>query len=321
MSGAAGGGGRAAARSAIRLTPARVPPAASATTARVEVRPVEAAEKGAARGGHGEGASGFMLDGLTYVSVSNIGKRNLRAMVANEARKGHISGMAKKDGYHHGDLRAGLVEAARALVEANGPERLSLSDACRAAGVSTAAPYRHFPDKDALLFAVAQGGMDRQAAAMREAASHHSLGSVEAITAIGRAYVDFALREPGLFKLMFSLTRGHQNEAELVQKGEATFGIVLTQIAARTGLAARPSGGRADGLPALDLRARAVVPPDRRQALQARSRPARGHRRDDRGLGAAVPRSLTPDPGRTLRWINADRVWIAYGNRMARSVR
>jgi AcrR family transcriptional regulator len=122
------------------------------------------------------------------------------------------------------------------LVEANGPEKLSLSDACRAAGVSTAAPYRHFPDKDALLFAVAQGGMERQATAMREAASHHPLGSVEAITAIGRAYVDFALREPGLFKLMFSLTRGHQNEAELVRKGEATFGIVLTQIAARRAL-------------------------------------------------------------------------------------
>jgi AcrR family transcriptional regulator len=143
--------------------------------------------------------------------------------------------MAKKDGYHHGDLRAGLVEAARALVEANGPERLSLSDACRAAGVSTAAPYRHFPDKDALLFAVAQGGMDRHAGAMREAAAHHPLGSVEAITAIGRAYVDFALREPGLFKLMFSLTRGHADEADLVARGEATFGIVLGQIAARTG--------------------------------------------------------------------------------------
>jgi AcrR family transcriptional regulator len=143
--------------------------------------------------------------------------------------------MAKKDGYHHGDLRAGLVEAARALVETNGPEKLSLSDACRAAGVSTAAPYRHFPDKDALLFAVAQEGMERQAGMMREAASRHPFGSEAAIAAIGRAYVDFALREPGVFKLMFSLTRGHADEAALVAKGEATFGIVLAQIAARTG--------------------------------------------------------------------------------------
>jgi AcrR family transcriptional regulator len=143
--------------------------------------------------------------------------------------------MAKKDGYHHGDLRAGLVEAARALVEANGPEKLSLSDACRAAGVSTAAPYRHFPDKDALLFAVAQEGMERQAGMMREAASNNPLGSEAAVTAIGRAYVDFALREPGVFKLMFSLTRGHADEAALVARGEATFGIVLAQIAARTG--------------------------------------------------------------------------------------
>jgi AcrR family transcriptional regulator len=146
-----------------------------------------------------------------------------------------MMGMAKKDGYHHGDLRAGLVEAARALVEANGPERLSLSDACRAAGVSTAAPYRHFPDKDALLFAVAQEGMERQTVAMREAASRHPLGSEAAIAAIGRAYVDFARREPGVFKLMFSLTRGHADEAALVAQGEATFGIVLAQIAARKG--------------------------------------------------------------------------------------
>jgi AcrR family transcriptional regulator len=143
--------------------------------------------------------------------------------------------MAKKDGYHHGDLRAGLVEAARALVEEKGPEKLSLSDACRAAGVSTAAPYRHFPDKDALLFAVAQEGMERQAAMMREAAARHPLGSDAAIASIGRAYVDFAQREPGVFKLMFSLTRGHADEAALVAKGEATFGIVLSQIAARFG--------------------------------------------------------------------------------------
>jgi hypothetical protein len=114
------------------------------------------------------------------------------------------------------------------------------------------------------------------------------LGSEAAITAIGRAYVDFALREPGVFKLMFSLTRGHADEAALVAKGEATFGIVLAQIAARTG---RPSTIRRSCLPAsaLDLRPRAVVPADRRQALQARSGAARGRRRDDRGFRAAVP--------------------------------
>jgi AcrR family transcriptional regulator len=153
--------------------------------------------------------------------------------------------MAKKDGYHHGDLRAGLVEAARALVEENGPEKLSLSDACRAAGVSTAAPYRHFPDKDALLFAVAQEGMERQAAMMREAAARHPLGSEAAIAAIGRAYVDFALREPGVFKLMFSLTRGHADEAALV----AGRGDLRHRAGPDRGTAGRPDpAGRADGL-------------------------------------------------------------------------
>lgn len=145
--------------------------------------------------------------------------------------------MAKKEAYHHGDLRAGLVEAARALVEENGPERLSLSDACRAAGVSTAAPYRHFPDKHALLYAVAQEGMVRQAALMRAAAADHPMGSEAAIAALGRAYVGFATREPGVFRLMFGLTSGHADEAALIAQGEATFGIVLEQIAERTGRA------------------------------------------------------------------------------------
>jgi AcrR family transcriptional regulator len=141
--------------------------------------------------------------------------------------------MAKKDGYHHGDLRAGLVEAARALVEVNGPERLSLSDACRAAGVSTAAPYRHFPDKDALLFAVAQEGMERQA---------HDAGGAANTPWGARRRRRHRSRLRGLrdarARRVPADVQPHarpREEAALVAKGEATFGIVLAQIAARTG--------------------------------------------------------------------------------------
>ena len=57
----------------------------------------------------------------------------------------------KRGAYHHGDLRAGLVEATRALVEEKGPDHFSVAEACREAGVSTAAPYKHFKDKDEML--------------------------------------------------------------------------------------------------------------------------------------------------------------------------
>jgi AcrR family transcriptional regulator len=143
--------------------------------------------------------------------------------------------MAKKDGYHHGDLRATLVEAARRLVEEKGPDRLTMSDACRAAGVSTAAPYRHFADMDEILLAVVREGMDRQRAAMERAGAAHPLGSIAAVAAIGIAYVDFARAEPGLFRAMFALTRQHKGHEELIAAGQATFGVVLVQIAARLG--------------------------------------------------------------------------------------
>ena len=61
----------------------------------------------------------------------------------------------KRDSYHHGDLRSQLIDATRALVEEKGPDHFSVSEACRRAGVSSAAPYKHFQDKEEMLRAVA----------------------------------------------------------------------------------------------------------------------------------------------------------------------
>ncbi len=66
--------------------------------------------------------------------------------------------MAKRGGYHHGDLRAALIAAAQAAVEAGGPDAVSLRDLALTLGVSTAAPYRHFHSRDALLSEVAARG-------------------------------------------------------------------------------------------------------------------------------------------------------------------
>lgn len=151
------------------------------------------------------------------------------------AKMAQRNGMQKRDAYHHGDLRAGLVEAARALVEEKGPDRLSMTDACRAAGVSTAAPYRHFSDKDDLLLAVALEGMGRQRAAMQSATEGHPPGSEAAISAMGVAYVTFAQAEPGVFRLMFALTSTHKDSAALMTAGRDTFAVLLAQMAARMG--------------------------------------------------------------------------------------
>jgi AcrR family transcriptional regulator len=140
-----------------------------------------------------------------------------------------------KRGYHHGDLRAVLVEATRRLVEENGPDHVSIAAACRLAGVSTAAPYKHFRDKTEMLNAVALDGMERQRLQMLDAIDGIPEGSPERVAALGRVYVTFAVSEPGVFRLMFALSGEHQDEPELMAKGEEVFGLVKREVARCTG--------------------------------------------------------------------------------------
>jgi len=141
-----------------------------------------------------------------------------------------------KAGYHHGDLRAQLIEAVRDLVETHGPDGFSVSEAARRAGVSSAAPYKHFKDRHEILRAVVSEAMDRLHGAMAAAAAAHPEGSIEAVAAIGQAYVDFARAEPGVFRLVFSLTEGHENAPDLMEKGESCLGVVVRAVAACLGL-------------------------------------------------------------------------------------
>lgn len=104
--------------------------------------------------------------------------------------------------YHHGDLPNALVRAAVELLEEGGATELSLRAAARRAGVSTAAPYRHFADRDALLSAVAAVGYRELAADL--AAAHPAPATPEGLAAIATAYVRFALTRPGMFRAMFA---------------------------------------------------------------------------------------------------------------------
>jgi AcrR family transcriptional regulator len=119
-----------------------------------------------------------------------------------------MAGTAKARGrprktYHHGDLRAALIAAARRIVEREGPEAASLRQVARGAGVSQAAPYHHFADKEALLAAVAEQGFAELTEAMT-ARARAAASDKARFDATGVGYVCFAADNPGLFRLMFS---------------------------------------------------------------------------------------------------------------------
>lgn len=144
----------------------------------------------------------------------------------------------KRDGksYHHGDLRGALLEAIRQLVERDGADRFSLAEACRIAGVSTAAPYKHFADRPEMLRGVVAAGMDRLYAAMSAAAASHPAGDPRRMIALGQSYVDFARTEPGVFRLMFGLSDDHAEDAILTEKGEAANALVVGVVREHLGL-------------------------------------------------------------------------------------
>ena len=106
--------------------------------------------------------------------------------------------------YHHGDLRSALLGEGLRLVEAAGAEALSLREVARASGVSATAVYRHFPDKRALMTALALEGVRRLGEAQAAAAAQATSGGAAAFTATGLAYIQFALANPGLFRLTFT---------------------------------------------------------------------------------------------------------------------
>lgn len=105
--------------------------------------------------------------------------------------------------YHHGDLRASLLETGLAALEGLGGEVPSLRALARESGVSPTAVYRHFPDKQALLDALAQEGLAKLGAAQAAAMERAGEGAA-GFSETGREYVRFALAHPALFRLIFS---------------------------------------------------------------------------------------------------------------------
>ena len=119
--------------------------------------------------------------------------------------------------YHHGNLRAALLEAAGKMLEASGPEALSLRGVARKLGVSHNAPYRHFATRDDLLAALAAEGFRSLGEATLKARSATVPGD-NAVNWMGLAYIGFALKNPARYRLMFGGAKGNTEELSTTAK-------------------------------------------------------------------------------------------------------
>ena len=135
-----------------------------------------------------------------------------------------------KTSYHHGELRQALINAARHLIQERDGNDFSLSDACRRAGVSTAAPYRHFADKTEIINEVVAQGFVDMTTRFRTAAEVFAPGERGRIVAVGQVYLAFAIGEPALFRMMFSQKPNLSEDDIVTSQGKICFAYVLQEV-------------------------------------------------------------------------------------------
>ena len=129
--------------------------------------------------------------------------------------------------YHHGNLRAELLEAAIRELDSVSADQLSLRAIARTVGVSQTAPYRHFSDKEALLAAMATHGYQQLLAELRAALAAEQGSAAAQLRALARAYVDYASRHESLFKLMFGpIVQPGESHPELREISRETLTLV-----------------------------------------------------------------------------------------------
>jgi AcrR family transcriptional regulator len=147
---------------------------------------------------------------------------------------------SRPTGQHHGDLRNALEQAALALVAERGAQGFTLAEASRRAGVSVAAPYKHYADKDALLAELARKGYQRQYELFHAAIAGES-EPLEQLAAFAAAYVEFAAENKALFEITFSAGLEKQRYPELARAGDRLLELLRG-----------PAAGLVDGTAAQD---------------------------------------------------------------------
>jgi AcrR family transcriptional regulator len=129
-------------------------------------------------------------------------------------------------GYHHGNLKEALLRAALELIAQKGPGGFTFAEAARWAGVSPAAPYRHFRDRDELLSNIALRGFHQFEAALAKAWGDGRPDVFSALDRLGRAYLDFARTEPAYYSAMFEAGVPLAANPELREAGERAFAVL-----------------------------------------------------------------------------------------------
>jgi AcrR family transcriptional regulator len=138
----------------------------------------------------------------------------------------HRHGRGGRRSYHHGNLREALVEAALDLIAEKGPAGFTFAEAARQAGVSPAAPYRHFRDRDALMADVARRGFARFEQQLAAAWAEGRPNLREAFERLGKAYLVFARTEPAYFSAMFESGLSMSEHRDLQEAGDRTFAVL-----------------------------------------------------------------------------------------------
>lgn len=134
--------------------------------------------------------------------------------------------------YHHGNLRRTVIETALAMLHEEKGWQFTLREVARRAGVSHAAPYKHFPDKAALLAELALIGFDQLRATLLAAEPAAPANLRDALLPMARAYIAFGVANPALYRLMFGADAGKPAEVHLSERALSTFAI-LTDFLAR----------------------------------------------------------------------------------------
>ena len=135
------------------------------------------------------------------------------------------SGRAPR-GYHHGNLKEALLQAALGLIAEKGPAGFTFADAARSAGVSPAAPYRHFRDRDELLASIAERGFAQFEQALAQAWDDGRPDTITAFERTGKAYLAFARSEPAFYSAMFESGISVEQNPSLAVASERAFAVI-----------------------------------------------------------------------------------------------
>lgn len=157
--------------------------------------------------------------------------------------RGGGEGAGGPRGYHHGNLKEALLRAALELIAKKGPAGFTFAEAARWAGVSPAAPYRHFRDRDELLASIALRGFEQFENALARAWDDGRPDAFTALDRLGKTYLEFARTEPAYYSAMFEAGIPLSTNAKLREAGERAFAVLRSaaeKLCAQVPAAKRP---------------------------------------------------------------------------------